>query len=794
MNKDIAILREVVGKLTQMLAGMGLRVTQMGAQAYVKTDKDGKPNHVNIPHIPDNAGEDLILAIQGFIDHEVAHIFFTEFMLSKEAMKKGGASLFSLLNIVEDPRIETCMGKRFPGSKLNIERLHGFFFERVTKANVQKAKSIEEAFGYLLVPIIRAWSGQQTFDRLMQDAGYWDHPLVKAFVAAVPNATKARCKTLTSTRDALVIAEELHAILHPPAPPQPKAQPQKSDDKGEKSDQSSDGKDKGEKSDGKGSNKNKPEDDEDQGSKGEKDKSDDNADAETESSKGDKSETDKADEPDQKDDGDEEAKADQKNEADDERGDDADDLGEDGAKGDEEKDDGKSQSEDDDLSDADAEADREDGAGDAGEAEEDEADEKSESGEKDEDDADEDGDEAGRGDIGESSDLDEDEAGGGDAGTGQTEAGDGDADGDLDSESDSGDPEETLKVKPPEHDATIAPQGGENMFQKIEIEIQDFDGSITAVIADQAARDCRNAEYLVYTTEWDDISTPKVDAAYYKDDMLVRLDDTTSHMVGPMQKDIERMMAARAQVQNVAGYRSGRLHSAGLYRLRVGDDRIFRRRFEAKAKETAVTLLIDNSGSMWGEKMRTAMSAGYALSQTLERVGIPYEVMGFTTGITSKTPKSWADDLTAEAKRIGRPYSRACPIIMPIFKDFNERLTPEIKRRFAYYAAAQPGMGANVDGESLAVAGNRLLKRKEQRKVILVLSDGHPASDGPAHEGYAHLHATVEKLTKSRVEVIGIGIMDEAVKGFYPRSMVLRNLEELPKAVMGELRRILLAD
>lgn len=785
MNKDIAILREVVGKLTQMIAGMGLRVTQQGAQAFVRADKDGKPNHVNIPHIPDNAGEDLILAIQGFIDHEVAHIFFTEFPLIGIAAKKGGPSLASLLNIVEDPRIETCMGKRFPGAKLNIERLHQFFFDRVTKPGFKGAKSIEEAFGYLIVPIVRAWSGQQTFDRLLADAGYWDHPLVKAFVAAVPDATKKRCQMLTSTRDAMVMAEELHAILHPPAPPQPKAQPQKGD-KGDKSDQPSNSKDKGEKSDGKGSNQSKPEDDEDQGSKGEKDQNDE---ADASEDDGDQDESEASDKGASEDSG--EGKTDQKNEADDERGDGADDLDKDGAESDEEKDGGKSQGEDEESADSDAEN-ADSNADDPDKAEEKEADAKAEPSKNDEDENDANDDEGG--DIGSSSDLDEDESDGGDAGKGQAEAGDGSSDGDLDSESDEGDPDETMKVKPPEKDSTIAPQGGDNAFQKIEIEIQDFDGSITAIIADQAARDCRDADYLVYTTDWDDISTPKVDAAHYKDEMLVKLDGKTGHMVGPMQKEIERMMAARAQVQNVAGYRSGRLHSAGLYRLRVGDDRIFRRRFEAKAKETAVTLLIDNSGSMWGEKMRTAMSAGYALSQTLERVGIPYEVIGFTTGYTDKLPKNWHNDVAAEASRIGRAYSRACPIIMPIFKDFNERLTPEIKRRFAYYAEAQPDMGANVDGESLAIAGKRLLKRKEQRKVILVLSDGHPAGDGPAHEGYSNLHATVASLTKSRVEVIGIGIMDSSVKTFYPRSMVLNNLKELPKAVMGELRRILLSE
>ena len=74
MRKDIEIIRQAIVKVTQMLAGQKIKVTQQGADAFVTWDKRGKPLRVNVPYLPDNASSDLIAAVQGFLDHEVAHI------------------------------------------------------------------------------------------------------------------------------------------------------------------------------------------------------------------------------------------------------------------------------------------------------------------------------------------------------------------------------------------------------------------------------------------------------------------------------------------------------------------------------------------------------------------------------------------------------------------------------------------------------------------------------------------------------------------------------------------------
>jgi cobalamin biosynthesis protein CobT len=335
----------------------------------------------------------------------------------------------------------------------------------------------------------------------------------------------------------------------------------------------------------------------------------------------------------------------------------------------------------------------------------------------------------------------------------------------------------------------------------VDVEGIDISSAISGILTDMATKATRGADYRVYTRDMNKIEELEVPSSLLPE-AVATLEDQTRHMVAPMQKNIERMMASKSQVLKVPGFRSGRLHSAGLHRLATKDDRIFRRRHETTSKETAVTLLIDNSGSMrqgvrskdgsYKTKIEVAMAAGYALSQTLERVGIKHEVIGFTTKELKRGSK-YLEDLEAEEARIGRGFSRMEPLHMPIFKGFDERLTPETKKRFTMPMNGMPLLN-NIDGESQRVAALRLVKRSEKRKVIIVLSDGNPACS-TRHPGEINsdLHRAVAECGKMHIDLVGLGIMDVSVREFYPRCVVLNDLADLPGAVMGELKRILTA-
>lgn len=807
MNRDIVQLREVVIKLTQMLAGMGLRVTQVGTRAYVETDPTTlKPLRVNIPMIPDNADDEFIMALQGFIDHEVAHILFTDWKWFKTAIIEGGEELRSLLNIAEDPRIEREVGMKWPGSKFNIDKLHRYFIERITEEALRKLKAPPKRgqpsldtpmnqFNVLIVPIVRAWSGQHVFQEWLDKNNYWDLPLVKELVKGlnkidpkiIPGIADMR-----STEDAMKLARHLKAVMHPPprkAPPMPKSEEDappppppetfermESDEPQEGEDGETDSKEKKDKkSKPEKGKKDKSEKDKDDGADGD---GEDNDDADGEEGAGDSDSDDEGDG----------SHSDADEDADSESGSKSKKSKKSKGKKDKKKDksDDADESEDEGSGEGDEEA---DGSGDG------------------EDQSDDEGDASGSGDEGEGDE--DDETSGGASGDDAEDEGDdeGSGDGGSDDEEDEGSRALTKdKSEPKDGRSKDKPKDGEkreyapgekglddpSIFETIppgEIDPIDFEEALTEHVSDLVQEISKDADYLIYTRDNDEIKTYEL-RSHYKPEFLVALDDRVGHMIHTMQKDIERMMAQRARVVNVPGYRSGRLHSSGLSRLFAGDDKVFRRKTDAYSKDTAVTLLMDNSGSMHGNKMITAMAAGYALAQTLERCGIANECLGFTT-----SGGGWVkpEDLRREEMKLKRSYSRWEAVIMPIYKSFDEKFNPGVRSRFACASAIQDFLQSNIDGESVEYAAMRLMKRKEKRKVLIVLSDGQPACSGNSSEVARHLKDTITALNRRGIETVGIGIESEAVRHYYPKHIVMKNVKDLPGIVMNELKRILFA-
>jgi hypothetical protein len=222
MNERIYVIRESVVKLTQMLAGRGIQVTQRGVSAYVKADHTGRPVLVNLPYIPDNANDELINAIQGFLDHEVAHILFTDFTLMEAALKKDCGQM---LNLIEDSRIERCMTGRFQGAGLNLANTGKFFLDKYTTPKfleAQKAGNTDSVIGILMVPLIRAMAGQQIFKEYMKDK-----MSIMAPVYSKIEDLADKIEGATSTADCLELAEEVTKRLKakPPATPTPKPTP-----------------------------------------------------------------------------------------------------------------------------------------------------------------------------------------------------------------------------------------------------------------------------------------------------------------------------------------------------------------------------------------------------------------------------------------------------------------------------------------------------------------------------------------------------------------------------------------
>ncbi len=328
--------------------------------------------------------------------------------------------------------------------------------------------------------------------------------------------------------------------------------------------------------------------------------------------------------------------------------------------------------------------------------------------------------------------------------------------------------------------ASEAGSGGTGTSLPNALASDPFSTAVARAISERAEAATARSPYRIWSRDLDVIA-PLAICEGYDDQWLIDLDGSVSETVGVLQRRFERAMAARSASRMTAGFKSGRLHAASLHKIATGDDRLFRRRQETVRTDAAISLLIDNSGSMLGDKMLLAMMAGYGLTQTAERVGIACECLGFTT--CGGSPDAFEGGREASG---GVAYSRWDPLHLPIYKAFDERFSPLVRRRFAAAAEGQWFCDANVDGESVAIAARRLLARREPRKVLIVVSDGRPSA-GARKDLRAHLHATVKAVMRAGIELIGIGIGDDAVRTFYPRAIVLGRIEELPAAVMGEL-------
>lgn len=728
MNR-IEVLREKVTKLTGLLTDKKVTVTQRGVQAYVRYTKTGIPEVVNIPYIPENATEEFTQAIEGFLDHEVAHVLFTSGAVLVKADKLGVGGFH---NAVEDIYIETAMGRKFPGSKFNIDTMHGLFIRDYVDANYQKNK--DSPVQYLLVALLRAYAGQRAFIEYIADK----MPVLKEVDAKLGAYCREKLPNMTSSEDALTIALEIRRLLEENKKKEPPPEkPQENPEKGEP-------------------NKGSGETPEEEGQSGNSTDSNDN----DEEQEDDDDNGEGKNSPSEDDGDDEPSSPSNKEESD--NGDTDDEL-------------------DDDVSDDDTDTQGDDDGGD---------DTTGESTNGDDDDTEKSDSETEEGTDGESSEASGEDEQADDGEKVKSDSGDNESDDGKESEQ-YGDEEseDQQQANAKEEDAHQDIDMNANGFNVGELQdnMKDFDELMSELITRQSIEVAENSEYLIFTRDFDVIE--KFDVSKFggaRTDDVTNMQDKVDHMVGKMQRDLERAIASQNKTFWTGGNRSGRLDTSALNRMiKFGDEKIFKRKTETRSTNTAISLLIDCSGSMQDyNKITTAAYTAYALSSTLERLGVNHEVIGFTT------VNSYPDEAIAEHRKTGIEYSRYDSIFMPIFKSFGERMNAKIKEGIASLSHAD-WLCNNVDGECLAIAAQRLAQQKEARKILIVLSDGNPVANGDKSALRSHLKKVVDDISKSSIEVLGIGIMDDAVKTYYPKHLVIEKLEDLPTIVMGQLKKFL---
>ena len=212
----------------------------------------------------------------------------------------------------------------------------------------------------------------------------------------------------------------------------------------------------------------------------------------------------------------------------------------------------------------------------------------------------------------------------------------------------------------------------------------------------------------------------------------------------------------------------------------------FKHERDTDFRDTVVTLLIDNSGSMRGRPIMVAACCADILARTLERCGVKVEILGFTT-------RAWKGGQSREAwLAAGKPASpgRLNDLRHIIYKRAD---SPWRRSKQSLALMMREGLlKENIDGEALAWAHNRLLGRTEHRRILMMISDGAPVDDSTLSVNTGcylerHLRQVIEEIeTKSPVELIAIGIGHDVTR-YYRRAVTITDPTELAGAMTDKL-------
>jgi len=299
-------------------------------------------------------------------------------------------------------------------------------------------------------------------------------------------------------------------------------------------------------------------------------------------------------------------------------------------------------------------------------------------------------------------------------------------------------------------------------------------------------------DYKAFTTRFDEIIAAAelcdeeelARLRAYLDQQMSSLGGVVTRLANRLQR---RLMAQQARSWDF-DQEEGLLDAARLARVVVspGHSLSYKIERDTEFKDTVVSLLIDNSGSMRGRPISIAATCADVLARTLERCGVATEILGFTT-------RGWKGGQSREQwLSEGRP---------PLPGRLNDLRHIIYKRADQPYRHARRSLGLmmregllkeNIDGEALLWAHGRLLARPEERRILLVISDGAPVDDSTASaNGGTYLERHLRQVIgwiegRSTVELAAIGIGHDVTR-YYSRAVTIMDADQLGGALIEQL-------
>jgi cobaltochelatase CobT len=305
----------------------------------------------------------------------------------------------------------------------------------------------------------------------------------------------------------------------------------------------------------------------------------------------------------------------------------------------------------------------------------------------------------------------------------------------------------------------------------------------------------RGPDYRAYTNKFDEtVGAEELCDAEELSRLRSYLDKQIQHLQGVVARLANRLQRRLMAQQNRAwefDLEEGMLDPARLSRVVTDPYQplSFKSERDTDFRDTVVTLLLDNSGSMRGRPITVAATCADILARTLERCGVKVEILGFTT-------RAWKGGQSREAwLTANKPQSpgRLNDLRHIIYKSAD---APWRRARKNLGLMMREGLlKENIDGEALDWAHKRLLARPEQRKILMMISDGAPVDDStlsvnPGNYLERHLRWIIEEIeTRSPVELIAIGIGHDVTR-YYRRAVTIVDAEELGGAMTEKLAEL----
>ena len=299
-------------------------------------------------------------------------------------------------------------------------------------------------------------------------------------------------------------------------------------------------------------------------------------------------------------------------------------------------------------------------------------------------------------------------------------------------------------------------------------------------------------EYKVFTTEFDEVA--KAESLETAEEILKlrkNLDQQLTSfqdLITKLANKLQRQLMAKQNRSWEFDLEEGLLDSSKLPRIIIDpyNSLSFKKEKDLDFKDTIVTLLIDNSGSMRGRPITIAAICADILSRTLERCSVKVEILGFTT-------KNWKGGKSRqEWNKLGKNKNpgRLNDLRHIIYKGADSHWRQSKKNLGLMLKEGL--LKENIDGEAITWAFNRLKKRKEERKILMVISDGAPVDDSTLSVNSGDfLEKNLKKIVKfienkSEVEILAIGIGHD-VSRYYQKAIKISDVQELGDVMIDQL-------